>query len=728
MTDADSYNQANGAIQGLTASEEEILAELFQLLQHSEQTQSEQTQSAPIQAASPVDRNRFQTATAELGNLNSKGEAASTTSSKASSKSNSLNEHHCNDRSIQTASVQGEKTNGLTSNGLTSNDLTSEAEALATVLVEANPDLAGDEALAELRRLLMSSDQLDFKQLKERLENLELRAVDVGQVLPQAVLLQSNEADQLNHFAEAMLPTVERSVRESVRRDENVLADAIFPIVGPAARKAIASALESSIQSLDHVLEQSLSPRALLWRIEAARTGRSFGEIVMLRSLLFRVEQIFLIHRSSGLVLQHLMAESVTAQDPDLVSAMLQAIQDFVADSFTLQPGDRLETLQFGELTIWIEQGPQAVLAGVIRGQAPLEFRAVFQHAIEQIHQKFHELLTLFQGDSAPFAATRPYLEPCLQTGYKTPPKKGSPYSKALFILLLLGASLWGYREVQARLHWAAYVRELRAAPGIVVNAAEKRWGGFAITGLRDPLAIDPNTLLSRNHIDPARVTSQWEPYLSLHPKLLEVRARQILKPPATASFYVDPQGALHIRGEASYQWVQNARRQVQTIPGITSFREELTLTELKTLAASKTRIEQAVLRFEPGTAELVGGQNDVLQNLVKNLNVVTNITSLLRMQVRIEVIGRASQDGTAAQNLALSQDRANTIQSQLVAGGIPSTALVAIGIGSQNPLVNPQIPTDALNRSATVKVFITNTASEGESNQAQSNSRMEHP
>jgi OOP family OmpA-OmpF porin len=32
---------------------------------------------------------------------------------------------------------------------------------------------------------------------------------------------------------------------------------------------------------------------------------------------------------------------------------------------------DALHTLQFGELTIWIEQGPHAIVAGAIRGNAP---------------------------------------------------------------------------------------------------------------------------------------------------------------------------------------------------------------------------------------------------------------------------------------------------------------------------------------------------------------------
>ena len=58
-------------------------------------------------------------------------------------------------------------------------------------------------------------------------------------------------------------------------------------------------------------------------------------------------------------------------QDADMVSGMLTAIRDFVGDSFKVSEDEGLEALKVGELSVWIEQGPQAVLAAVMRGSAP---------------------------------------------------------------------------------------------------------------------------------------------------------------------------------------------------------------------------------------------------------------------------------------------------------------------------------------------------------------------
>jgi len=73
--------------------------------------------------------------------------------------------------------------------------------------------------------------------------------------------------------------------------------------MGPAIRRAIGEALSRLIQSLDRALDHSLTWRGLGWRLEAARTGRSFAEVVLAHTLVFRVEQVFLIHRRTGLLL-----------------------------------------------------------------------------------------------------------------------------------------------------------------------------------------------------------------------------------------------------------------------------------------------------------------------------------------------------------------------------------------------------------------------------------------
>ena len=75
----------------------------------------------------------------------------------------------------------------------------------------------------------------------------------------------------------ALAPTIETALRESVRKDPATLADALFPVMGPAIRRSILETLRSFLESFNQVLDQSLSVKGLKWRLEALRTAEKSG-------------------------------------------------------------------------------------------------------------------------------------------------------------------------------------------------------------------------------------------------------------------------------------------------------------------------------------------------------------------------------------------------------------------------------------------------------------------
>src|SRR5579871_446659 len=185
-----------------------------------------------------------------------------------------------------------------------------------------------DQPLAELRAILLGPDRLAWESMRQRLDNPARRAEDVASVLAEAVRLRSDLK-----LRRALQPLLEEALQLSAQSNPRMLADALFPVFGKAIRKAIAAELDSMLQALSQTLEQSVSWRSVKWRWESMRTGKPYAEIVLLRSLLYRVEQVFLIHRKTGLLLQHAAVENAETKDPDMVSGMLTAIQDFVHDT-----------------------------------------------------------------------------------------------------------------------------------------------------------------------------------------------------------------------------------------------------------------------------------------------------------------------------------------------------------------------------------------------------------
>ncbi len=561
--------------------------------------------------------------------------------------------------------------------------------------------------LNELRSLLFGLEPQELEKIYERLDNPKITAEDLSRLLPEAA--QRAEDKELS---DAMVPTVEHAIHASVQKDQDVLATAIFPIVGPATRKAAIAVVEEMIQSLDNTLEFGLSPKSLKWRIEAIVTGKTFAQIVLLRTLVYRVEQVFLIHKKNGLLLQHIVAPQVAIQDPDLVSAMLTAIQDFAKDSFNTHKEDALHSLYFGELMIWIEEGPQAVLAGIIRGNAPRELKLLFQDAIEKIHQRLNRELIAFDGDTEPFADSRPFLQACLTSQYKERDKKNSPYALTLLGAIGLSIAIWGFFAIKNQIRWYAFLENLDSQPGIVVIKAETRSGKYFISGMRDSLAVDPNLLMKQFDFTSKEVIGRWERYLSLEPQIIEKRAAKLLKAPTTVSFQVDENGTLNTSGSAPRYWILDARKSWHFTPGVTQYQDKnLIEFELSQLEMYKKQIEGKRLLFVEGTTELLSGEEKKLQELVVEIQKLSVTAQYLGKNIRIQIVGHTDSTGSEQRNMVLSQSRASTILNSLSAREINTSYFNAIGVGDrQPPNIESKEKDGKYKRRVSFKVFLSGT------------------
>jgi OOP family OmpA-OmpF porin len=549
---------------------------------------------------------------------------------------------------------------------------------------ERKENFPGKDDLSELRSLLLAPEHVQLGKLQERLDDPKQYAKQVSSVLPEAIRLRST---QDNKLTASLTPPVEDILKTSAERDPRTLANALFPVIGPAIRKAVAETFRKMIQSLNQILEQSFSRQGLKWRMEALRTGKSFAEVVLRHSLLYRVEQVFLIHRQTGLMLQHVVTDPTISQDGDMVSGMLTAIQDFAHDSFKLPSEETLETLQVGELTVWVEQGPLAILAGVIRGNAPEDLRSTFTAALESIHYEQVDVLEDFAGNTTPFEASRPHLEACLQAQYKSRRDKSSPLLWLLAAALLLALGLAIFFPVRNHLRWKYYLEKLNAEKGIVVTGVEKRDGKYVVFGLLDPLAVAPQTLLQDTMLDPQKVMYGWEPYQALHPEIVLERAKRILNPPTTVSMKLED-STLVAEGSAPHRWILTTRTLVRAIPGIMHFQENnLVDKDLVELESIRDHIESQTLNFETGRAVLAPDQMPALESLVGEIRRLENLAQMVGATFHLQIVGYTDESGTEAVNRRLRQERADSIQAYLISNGINPENLSATGVGPKTPV-----------------------------------------
>ena len=562
-------------------------------------------------------------------------------------------------------------------------------------------DRALDEhlAFAELRSLLVGRERDQLAAILERLDDAAARRREMADILPHVLVEHTSDP----RFTHALTPPVERAITASVRSNPAPLADALFPVMGPAIRKAVAAALASMVEGLNRTLEHSLSWRSFVWRLEAMRTGKSFGEVMLLHTLVYRVEQVFLIHRESGLLLQHVTAGTGEVKDADMVSGMLTAIRDFVQDSFRVADSESLEAMKVGELSVWVEQGPRAMVAAVLRGTAPRTYRTTLQTALERVHLEFADEFEQFSGDTARFEGARPTLDTCLHTEYRADARPSHRTLWAAVAIALLIAAIAGGWSWRARSRWNAYLNALKAEPGVIVVSAERGWRSSSITGLRDPLARDPASLLAAAQLSPDSVDMRWEPYHAATPSLALTRARQVLKPPVGVSLDLS-NGRLTAAGEAPLAWLADASRLAPLIPGISSF--DVTAAEDAAARASSAQLEQLSPLFVKGQARLADGQDAVLQQLLGRTTDMVAAAQSLGRRFRVEVIGHTDADGPPEANMPLSRQRAALIANALRSAASDRLEVVDRGVGSDDPAIASASEADKLrNRRVTIRV-----------------------
>jgi outer membrane protein OmpA-like peptidoglycan-associated protein len=544
----------------------------------------------------------------------------------------------------------------------------------------------GTGSLEELRHLILAPEQEALERLHHRVANPEARTEDVSSVVAEAIQLRREQGGS-DALSEALAPTIETAVRESVRKDPSTLADALFPVMGPAIRRSILETLRSFLDSFNQIMDQSLSVQGLKWRLEALRTGRTFTEVVLLHSLVFRVEQVFLIHKKTGLSLGHAVAPSVAMQDPSLVSGMLSAIQDFVRDSFNFAPGEGIERLNVGDLDVWVEAGPYAILACVIRGIAPRALRDTMAEVLENIHREYSAQLDRFTGDTAPFSAVNKELSRCLEYKYKEGPKRksyGYVWAAAGVLLLLVGG-FFGWRWWQYH-RWNNLVDTLRGQPGLVITSFGREHGRFSIRGLRDPLAPDPRQFVTNAGLDPAKFEFHWGAYYALDDAILQQRATQLLNPPPGVTLAVKD-GILHLAGQPSAAWLKDLRARALLVPGLRSVDFGRFTAEQMALDQTKSEVQGVIIKFPLGTAALASSERSNLRNLVPKLTWLQNSVAALHEKLRLDVVGHSDATGAEGTNQSLSQRRADRVASELMQLGIPDDILHARGVASAEPV-----------------------------------------
>jgi len=180
----------------------------------------------------------------------------------------------------------------------------------------------------------------------------------------------------------------------------------LYPLLDSLVIKSVTAFITELLEKTNTLIENSLTIKGLTWRFKAWQSGVTFSQYAASQTFAFRVEQVFLMHRETGLLLHSVSLDLGLQADAEMISSMLTAINDFVSDSFTTNADNNeqnLDVVRTDDFTLLLKKGPKASVVAAITGNMPRSVANQLQKTLEEIHKLYSSELNNFDGDSLPF-------------------------------------------------------------------------------------------------------------------------------------------------------------------------------------------------------------------------------------------------------------------------------------------------------------------------------------
>ncbi len=130
------------------------------------------------------------------------------------------------------------------------------------------------------------------------------------------------------------------------------------------------------------------------------------------------IEDIYLIHRNAGILLQRKTWRDRDVIDPDLVAGMFQGVLNFVNDSFSSGERSKFSRMDIKDNIILVYDSELVSLAIVLAGEdegalyrSIDKIRNLMKETAESVEKTYHDDLVNYKGDVSIFKGTRKFLD-----------------------------------------------------------------------------------------------------------------------------------------------------------------------------------------------------------------------------------------------------------------------------------------------------------------------------
>lgn len=183
------------------------------------------------------------------------------------------------------------------------------------------------------------------------------------------------------------------------------MIDALYPIMGGMISKYVTQSIKELMEQINQKIENGLSTERFKRKLKAKFTGVSETELLMEESGDALISALFVIHKDTGLLISSASIEKREIDDPQMVASMASAIKDFINDWINKyqENKEEIQILSYGNATLYIESAGSVYVIAFLDSEPDYELRSEINQFFASIVKQYALYFQNFNGDdSAP--------------------------------------------------------------------------------------------------------------------------------------------------------------------------------------------------------------------------------------------------------------------------------------------------------------------------------------
>lgn len=492
-------------------------------------------------------------------------------------------------------------------------------------------------------------------------------------------------------ISKALGPEMGRAIRTQIELERDSMVDALYPVIGSTVAKYMGEA----VNLINEKVENSLSPQGISRKIRAKMQGVSEAELILKESVGFKLQAIFLIHKTSGLVISEVQPPESQNLESEMLAGMLTAIRSFANDCIAQSDEivSELNKIDYANRKIILEVAGYCYLAVVVQGQPASDLNSKMQSTLSQIVSKYGDIIEQFDGDPTTIPVSLHQLVAKLlehQPQQEQKPAK-SPMGVLIILCLFLSAIFipWGIKQYHNYVdrQWEEQItQELEDLQelSLMPLAPQVHRNRVTLTG-----RVYSNVLKTQA----AQITRQVAPELELDNQIITVK---LLREPALISAAIQTI-VLDFNRKPGVNVNSFYKTGIVTLTGgiFEAQDAQPIIDALKNLPGVETVVSNIALRQLVVKERIYFG---IGLNKFKSEDIndqIIPIANFLRQNpdVHLKIIGHTDSVGSQEKNQQLGLQRASSVQQAIVSQGIEPQRLHISGSTKLPTQVTPNQP-----------------------------------